>query len=198
MGKRSVGRVTVARIDIVQIEQGHPFEAYERQQTRSDAHPFAGYEEGAAETPGAHCVVLKDGRVERSPDCMPTDVKLAKADDVYRIMRPYFEKRGDEEFYVLGATLQQTMVGQPILVAVGQVSSVRVSVNQVLKAMLGLNAGAACEMWIAHGHPSETNDEHSDQDKELTKKIRKGFDAAFPECKFRGHVVCGRDGFTVS
>ena len=270
MGKRSVGRVTVARIDIVQVEQGHPFEAYERARetpnrasiaaranaladranvrgfdyprlterskmpvlrawleradswslqagnvkTVDDAwaaiedelrggnenseHPFASYEGGAAETPGAHCVVLKDGRVERSPDCMPTDVKLAKADDVYRIMRPYFEKRGDEEFYVLGATLQQTMVGQPIMVAAGQTSSVRVSVNQVLKAALGLNAGGACDFWVAHGHPSETNDEHSESDKKLTKALRKGFDASFPECKFRGHVVVGRDGFTVS
>jgi RadC-like JAB domain len=152
----------------------------------------------AQETPGANCVILKDGRVERSPDCMPTDVKLATADDVYRIMRPYFEKRGDEEFYVLGATLQQTMVGQPILVAAGQTSSVRVSVNQVLKAALGLNAGAACEFWVAHGHPSETNDEHSESDAKLTKALRKGFEASFPECKFRGHVVCARDGFTVS
>ena len=124
--------------------------------------------------------------------------KLAKADDVYRIMRPYFEKRGDEEFYVLGATLQQTMVGQPILVAVGQVSSVRVAVSQCLKAALGLHTGAACEFWVSHGHPSETNDEHSESDAKLTKALRKGFDASFPECKFRGHVVCARDGFTVS
>lgn len=188
-------RVTVARLDVVQVEHApdcgcgaaeHPFAAYER-------NPFE-----AQETPGAHCVVLKDGRVERSPECMPGHEELATEKDVYRIMRPRFEKRGFEDFYVLGATIQQEMVEEPILVAMGQTSGVRVSVSQVLVAALGLHNGGACEFWVTHGHPSESNEEHSEMDRELTKKIRKGFEAAFPECKFRGHVVCGRDGFTVS
>ena len=129
---------------------------------------------------------------------MPTDVRLESDKDVYRIMRPLFEKSGWEAFYIVGSSIQSEMVGQPVLVALGQTSGVRVSVEQCLVAALGLKNGAAVDFWAVHGHPSESNDEHSSQDKELTKKIRKGFEAAFPECKFRGHVVCGRDGFTVS
>lgn len=187
--KRRVKSVTVVEAAHVEAcgcaESPHPFE---------DAHPFAAYESQAGES----CVVIRDGRVERSSACMPTDIQLATDKDVYRIMRPRFEKRGFEDFYVLGATIQQEMVGEPVIVAMGQTSGVRVSVSQVLAAMLGLHAGGACEFWVSHGHPSESNDEHSEMDRELTKKIRKGFQDVFPEQKFRGHVVCGRDGFTVS
>ena len=199
MGKRSVGRVTVARIDIVQIEQGHPFEAYERQQTRSDAHPFAAYESGAAEAPPTgDCIIVRDGEVERGPGCRPTDVELDSWKDVHKIMRKHFDGQGVESFYCLASSTQGQLVGEPMLVAKGQTGGVRVDVDQVLVAFLALRSGGGVTFFACHNHPGSSSHQPSDADKDLTRKIKKGFDAALPAAKWGGHVVCGRDGCSLA
>jgi DNA repair protein RadC len=67
----------------------------------------------------------------------------------------------------------------------------------VLAAAIGLNAGGATQVWVAHGHPS-SHHEPSPEDKDLTKKIRAGFKAALPNVEFKGHLVCGRSGFSLA
>ena len=161
--------------------------------------PFEGPGATAAgEPPTGDCIVVRDGEVERGPGCRPTSVDLTSWKDVHKIMRKRFDGQGVELFYVLASSTQDQLVGEPMLVAKGQVSGVRVDVDSCLIAMLALRSGGGVTFYVCHNHPGSVSHAPSDADKDLTRKIKKGFDAALPAAKWGGHVVCGRDGCSLA
>ena len=96
----------------------------------------------------AECTpVIRNGRVERQPDCKSTGVELASAKDVWLITKDQYARQGHETFEVLGANLNSEMVDGPVTVAVGQTSGVRVEPEAVIIAALGLKNGGATQIW---------------------------------------------------
>jgi hypothetical protein len=152
----------------------------------------------AAEMKQSDCTpVIRNGRVERSPECRPTGVRLASAEDVWLIMRERYAKQGQETIEVLCASLQDEMVSEPVTIVMGQTSSVRCDPEQVLIAALGMKNGGATQVWMCHPHPSDSNDQPSESDKKLTKSVAAVF-KPMSGLTFKGHVVCSRDSFQLA
>ena len=141
----------------------------------------------------AACVAV----VERTPGCMPTSTRLDSPKDAFEIMKGRYARQGHETFEVLGSSVQGFMVGSPITVAVGDTTSVQVSVTQVLAAAIGLAAAGATTVFCIHGHPSGKA-QPSDKDRDLTRAIKAGFRAALPNVKFGGHIVAGQKTFSLA
>jgi hypothetical protein len=141
----------------------------------------------------AACVAV----VERTPGCMPTSTRLDSPKDAFEIMKGRYARQGHETFEVLGSSVQGFMVGSPITVAVGDTTSVQVSVTQVLAAAIGLSAAGATTVYCIHGHPSGKA-QPSDRDRDLTRAIKAGFKVALPNVKFGGHIVAGQKTFSLA
>ena len=149
----------------------------------------------AEEPPAAaECTpVIRNGRVERQPDCKSTGVELASAKDVWLITKDQYARQGHETFEVLGANLNSEMVDGPVTVAVGQTSGVRVEPEAVIIAALGLKNGGATQIWTSHPHPGGSPNP-SPADRNLDKAIREAFET-LKSLEYKGQVVCTRTTF---
>ncbi|MHB8431660.1 MAG: JAB domain-containing protein [Acidimicrobiales bacterium] len=142
----------------------------------------------------AECTpVIRNGRVERSPDCGSTGVRLASAKDVWLITKDKYARQGHETFEVLGANLNSEMVDGPVTVAVGQTSGVRVEPEAVIIAALGLKNGGSTQIWCSHPHPGGSPNP-SAADRNLDKAIREAF-GTLKSLEYKGQVVCTRTTF---
>jgi DNA repair protein RadC len=183
-----------SKVRVTQLEIEHS----ESCACETATNPFAAYEQDpfAAAQETSCAPVIRNGMVERT--CKPSGVTLAGPRDVWKILKSRADRQGVEPFFALGASIQDEMVGEPVLVALGQTTGVRVDCTQVYVAMLGLCGAGATTLYAAHLHPSGTNHEPSDKDRDLTRRIKEGFDRVFPERKWGGHIVCSSSGFSVA
>jgi len=130
--------------------------------------------------------------IERDPKCAPKGVQMGSARQVASYMKERAARAGHEEFYVIGVSKQEELVGQPVMVASGQTDKVATSIPQVLAASAKLTEAGATSVWAYHAHPSGHGADPSPADKDLTKRIKKALDAA--DIPFKGHVVGSHTG----
>jgi hypothetical protein len=133
--------------------------------------------------------------VQRSPACVPNGVDADSAKAVFDIVRERYLRQGHETLEVIGVSKQGEMIGTPVQVSQGQVSSVNVDLEQILGAALSLASAGAVSFWLVHGHPSG-HSHPSAQDKHLTQMVRQGAKVVLPNTKFRGHIVVGSKDFS--
>lgn len=125
--------------------------------------------------------------IERDPACAPDGVEVETARQVHASMKERVTRLGHEEFYVIGVSKQGERVGQPVVIAMGEVDKVNVDIVAVVSAAANLRTSGAVAVWCAHNHPSNHGYEPSPADRDLTKRIRKAMDAI--GMPFKGHLV---------
>ena len=132
------------------------------------------------------CVAI----VERTPDCIPTGVRMETPRDVYDFMAPRYAKLGGEHFFVLLVSNQGELLGNPIEVAKGQPDRVAVDIEQVIAAAITGAAAGARGFLVSHGHPSGGEFARPSQsDKRLTTDIAASAKIACPSTEFVDHVI---------
>ena len=139
-----------------------------------------------SEAVGGGCVAI----VERTPECVPTGVRMESPRDVYDFMAPRARKLGAERFYVLLVSNQGELLGNPIEVAAGQPDRVGVDIEQIVAPMITGAAAGARGAIVCHFHPSGGQYARaSAEDKRLTEDIKKSMGIACPSTAFIDHVV---------
>jgi hypothetical protein len=150
----------------------------------------------ATEPPAAPAMSRLSAVVERDPEAVRADVPLDSAKDVARVMRDYQARSGYEAIYLLAASKQGEMIGSPVELARGQVSSVRIAVDQVNVAATDRVGAGAVRLFLSHYHPSGKA-RCSSSDRKLSKAVKDMMAVALPETEYGGHVVVGRGEFEV-
>ncbi|HXB28117.1 MAG TPA: JAB domain-containing protein [Gemmatimonadaceae bacterium] len=180
---------------VVMIKKVEIVQAASKREVFLLAQEWAKSPKPAEEPPAAaECTpVIRNGRVERSPDCGSTGVRLASAKDVWLITKDKYARQGHETFEVLGANLNNEMVDGPVTVAVGQTSGVRVEPEAIIIAALGLKNGGSTQIWCCHPHPGGSPNP-SAADRNLDKAIREAF-GTLKSLEYKGQVVCTRTTF---
>jgi hypothetical protein len=139
-----------------------------------------------SEAVGGGCVAI----VERTPNCVPTGIKMESPRDVYDFMAPRARKLGAERFYVLLVSNQGELLGNPVEVAAGQPDRVGVDIEQIVAAAVVGSAAGARGFLICHFHPSGgTHGRASAADKRLTEDVQASAKIACPSTVFIDHVV---------
>lgn len=172
----------VRKIEVAQAETKAALQGVVEEHVRRPGAPA-----GAAE-----CVqIVPQGDVDvirRTPACSPQlGVRVDSPKHLHAAMRERVKGLGEEHFWCVGQSKQGEMIGQPVEIAVGEYDQVRVDVAKVIGTAATLRAAGAESMTVCHAHPSGHGHTPSEQDKDLTKRIRKGMDAI--GMPFGGHYV---------
>lgn len=93
-------------------------------------------------------------------------LKIGGPEDAYRILRPYFEDLGHEEFYVLYLNRSNVVLASE-QISIGGLSGTVADGKVIFKRALELQASG---LILAHNHPSG-NLKASEQDLQLTKNL---------------------------
>jgi RadC-like JAB domain len=131
--------------------------------------------------------------VERSPDAAPGGTRLASPKDVHALLGKRYGRLGQEVIEVLIVNLNDQLVGQPVQVAMGQVSGVRVEVEQIMAVFIAGRAQGGTGAWLCHNHPAGTLSA-SAADKDLTKQVEAARKIAAPNMRFMGHLIVTEKG----
>lgn len=132
--------------------------------------------------------------VERDPKCTPSGVKIDTPKRLHAAMRDLVSKQGTEVMWAVGMSKQGEMVGQPVVVNVGQVDRVSVDVADFIGTAATLRKTGAVSVYAVHPHPSNKADTPSSADRDLTKRLREGMRAI--GMPFEGHYVMSRDSYS--
>jgi hypothetical protein len=132
--------------------------------------------------------------VERTADARPGGTRISSPKDLHRVLGKRYGRMGSEVVEVVLVNLNDEMIGSPVQVAMGQVSGVRVEVEQIMAAVIAGRAQGATAFYVTHPHPAGTL-HASPQDRDLTRRIEAARKIACPNVEFRGHYVITEKGW---
>lgn len=102
---------------------------------------------------------------KRASEAMPRTL-VGQSDDAARLVRPHMHDE-QETFVVICLTVRNTMIGEPIVIAIGTAHAVEVHPRDVFREAIRNNAAGIV---VAHNHPSG-DPSPSPEDRMLTERL---------------------------
>lgn len=123
---------------------------------------------------------LELGKRRKNADLQ--QIKIRSSKEVYEIMQPILGDLPHEEFWVIYLNRSMKVIEKK-RISIGGISATVIDIKIVLKSAI---ENLASSIILAHNHPSGNNNP-SEQDKEITQKIKKAADLL--EIKINDHII---------
>jgi DNA repair protein RadC len=118
------------------------------------------------------------------------DGKMNNSSNVFEILAPYFQGCQEERFLVLPLNAQNRLIHAPLTVSIGSLICTVVHPREVFSKLIQLKAVSTI---LAHNHPSSGDPTPSEEDIQLTQRLKTTGDVV--GIKVLDHIIVGGESY---